>query len=234
MNRKSLTHFEPDPELQEYLRPCMDHYGIGDPNAEWPNNMLSRKTVVYGSGRIARAGDVLKHAVDAEELQLCKTLAQEVAEIMADIEVGMGSKSSDYFSPFFITANVDDPVPDRINADLIGARFGGVIFPPTPILVEPLREAGLWWSETLSSCEEDSKEEREEYLHPWRTMIRWFQKHPDIRSPSFVRIGDARSLRDLADLPRGSRMVGSVFPRLVLGLTHRGSLVGLFGVCVQT
>ena len=66
-------------------------------------------------------------------------------------------------------------------------------------------------------------------------MIQWFRARPEFVDTAFVRIGDG----GIADVPEeqwpdGTEMTGCVFPRLALGLTRGGSLVGLFGYCVQT
>ncbi len=58
------------------------------------------------------------------------------------------------------------------------------------------------------------------------------------RRRPFVRIGDRRALWDAerrnAEYPPGTELTGCVLPRLALGLTRSGSLVGLFGSSVQT
>src|SRR3954469_25703800 len=67
-----LTRFEPDPARLTPLLPCMrtseDNIRRAGPGAEWPQNILSLKTVVYGSGAIARAGQPVRHAVAPAEL----------------------------------------------------------------------------------------------------------------------------------------------------------------------
>jgi hypothetical protein len=54
---------------------------------------------------------------------------------------------------------------------------------------------------------------------------------------AFIRIGDFDALHALESkrcYPKGTEMPGSVLPRLAVGLTRSGSLVGLFGYSVQT
>ena len=236
MARPTITHFDPAPDRLAPLRECMENYDVGDPNAEWPNNIISRKTVVYGSGVIAREGKPIRHNVDPEELALCKRLAEEACAIMDGTEVGMGSESSDPFYQFFIAANADDPVPDRIDEALIRSKFGGTIFPLATITVELLNEEGAWWSEVLYDASDYEAAEREEYLRPWRELVRWFHDQPELRDSAFVRIGEDRELwqLDKSQFPQGTEIVGCVLPRLVVGLTQNGSLVGLFGFTVQT
>jgi hypothetical protein len=142
-----LRQFDPDAGRLAVLRQCTENYDIGDPGAEWQNNILSRKLVVYGSGRIAREGEPARHNVDPEELALCRRLAAEAADVMAGVEVGMGSEAGDPFRPFYIAANADDLAPEAIDEALIRSMFAGTIFPPATITVEPLAEAGRWWQE---------------------------------------------------------------------------------------
>jgi hypothetical protein len=236
MADRPITHFDPDPDRFAVLRECTVNYGVGDPGAEWPNNLLSRKTVVYGSGRIAREGDSVRQEVDPDELALCRRLAGEAADLMAGVEVGMGSESSDPFRAFFIAANADDPVPEGIDEGLIRSRFGGTIFPPSAITVEPLAEAGRWWAEVEQEAGDSEDEGSEEHLRPWRALIAWFAARPELKDSAFVRIGDSDALNDLdrGSYPQGTELPGCVLPRLVLGLTAAGSLVGLFGYSVQT
>jgi hypothetical protein len=246
----TITHFDPDPARLAALRACIDNYDVGDPDAEWPNNMLSRRTVVYASGVIARSSDRIKHDVDPDELDLCRRLASEVAALMDGIEVGMGSESGATFHEFYIVANLDDPVPGEIDERLIREKFGGTIFPPATIAVEPLKEEGVWWSEILLDAGDEEGGQREAYLRPWRDMIAWFGRQPEFISSAFLRIGDRQELWEWEDSRHRRDMAGSggsedqdlagtslspcVLPRLALGLTRNGSLVGLFGYIVQT
>jgi hypothetical protein len=227
-----ITHFEPDVDRLAVIRECMEHYDVGDPEAEWPNNIISRRAVAYGSGVIARRGDPVRHNVDPDELALCHRLSAAAAEVMAGVSVGMGSESGDEFHEFLIAANVDEPTPTAITADLVRAKFGGTLFPSVTITVEPLEESGVWWSEV----EHDGSESEPEYFLPWKAMIRWFHSREEFVDTCFVRIGHDR---DLWELPRelwpsGTEITGCVLPRLALGLTQGGSLVGLFGYSVKT
>jgi hypothetical protein len=169
--------------------------------------------------------------VDPDELALCQTLARQAAAIMDGVEVGMGSESSARFSEFFVTAGVDRPRPERIDEDLVRTAFGGTIFPPATITVEPLKEAGIWWSDVLR----DGEGQPDAYFAPWRTLMAWFA-HQALVDSAFVRIGDYGALLalDRASYPEGTDSPGCVFPRLAVGLTRGGSLAGIFGYVVQT
>jgi len=234
----NITYFDLDPSRLVPLRECMDNYGIGDPEAEWPNNIISRKAVVYGSGVITRKGTPVTHNVAPEEFDLCRRLASEVSALMSGITVDMGSEAYDTFFEFFIVANVDDPIPAKIDEPLIRSKFGDTIFPLATITVEPLEEAGVWWSELIYGVSDLDLDEQEAYLRPWRRMLQWFREQSDLKDAVFVRIGEYELLNvmdfeDCDDVP-GTELAASVLPRLALGLTSRGSIVGLFGYSVQT
>ena len=231
MSRPPYVSFPPDPTLQETIRECMAHYGVGSAAAEWPNNILSTKTVIYRSGRIARSGEIIAHRIDPDEFESIGRLAHDAAKVMTGVSVGMGSESTDLFRPFFSAGNTDEEPPGKIDEALIRARFGGTIFPPATITVEPLAESGTWWDEVVADGEGSGP-----YLHPWRQMIHWFRTQPDFVDTAFVRIGDWAALNeaDRATFPPGTELPGGVLPRLALGLTRQGSLAGLFGYCVQS
>jgi hypothetical protein len=240
MSPTLLANFIPDPERLAPLLECMEHYQVGDANAEWPSNIISRKTIEYGNGSISRQGTLVHDAVDSEELARCQRLATEAAALMDGVDVGMGSEASNPFYPFFIAANHGQPAPDAIDEDLIRAAFGGTIFPLATITVEPLEPAGIWWPEVERDLESDEDEEvakeQQAALDRWRSMITWFQQQADFKTSAFIRIGEYRALSDLEEdaFPPGTEMPGCVLPRLALGLTQLGSLVGLFGYSVQT
>ncbi len=236
-SKMNILDFDLDPARLAPLRECMENYDVGSPDAEWPNNIISRKAVAYGSGVIAREGTPVRHNVTPEEFALCKCLAGEACTLMTGVMVGMGSESDDPFHEFFIAANVDDPIPTEIDEALIWSKFGGTIFPLATVEVEPLEEAGVWWSEVLYDVSDATPLEREAHLHHWRRLITWFRERPDLKDAVFVRIGDYAALNSLdleSNSPPGTELAASVLPRLVLGLTGGGSLVGLFGYSVQT
>lgn len=233
-----LTHFELDAGKAQVLAECMESYGVGDSQAEWPNNILSTRTVVYHCGTIARRGEPVSFAVDSDELALCERLSSEAKAVAGEAEVGLGSESGDPFHPFFIAANAHAEKPTRIRGELIRARFGGTIFPLATIEIEPLRADAEWWRLTLEDADEseDSGEELEDFLGAWPALFAWFGQQQDFVDTAMVSIGNYSALLDLDEskAPSGTEMAGSVLPRLPLGLTRGGSLCGLFGWSVQT
>lgn len=78
--------------------------------------------------------------------------------------------------------------------------------------------------------------DQEKYLLPWFDTIKAFREHPDLRSPVFVQIGQSYGEGNDIKMPypSGFEMNGSVLPRMILALTSRGSIVGLFGQVTQT
>ena len=234
MNSKMITNFELDPEKLATIYDCMDNYDVGSSDAEWANNIISRKAVVYQSGVIIRGNSPVRHLVDLAELTLCQELAETIEKLMSGVVVGMGSESNAQFRKFYIASNTDEPIPSIIDEQLIRSKFGGTIFPLATITIEPLIESGIWWSEVMY----DGSESSTEYLKPWHAMIAWFKSRPEFVNSAFIRIGDWQALSKLDymkdNFPDGTEITGCVLPRLALGLTYNGSLVGLFGYSVQT
>jgi hypothetical protein len=227
-----ITEFALSENKLFVLAPCTNPEGGPEQDADWPNNILSTRTVVYESGKIARSGEGVHHIVDPDELALCRRLAREAAAIMTGVSVGMGSESTSHFGEFFVAADVDAPRPARIDEGVIRRAFGGTIFPPATITVEPLGESGVWWSEVLR----DGEGQPDAYFAPWRALAEWFRQRPELQDSAFVRIGEYEALLALSasDYPEGTESTGCVLPRLALGLTRAGSLVGIFGYVVQT
>ena len=255
MASDTIHEFAADDERRAVIAECTESYDVGSPQAEWPNNLISNKAIVYGSGRVARAGETVRHAVDPAELALCRRLAAEAAALMKGTPVGMGSEDSNEFRAFYVAANKDEPAPARITGDFVRKLFGGTIFPPATITVEPLAEAGTWWAEVTADVggdeedededeDEDEAEEQDEDgddqpsvdLRAWRKMIAWFKARPEFRDTAFVRIGDYEALQELdpAQMPPATEIAGCVLPRLAIGLTRAGSVAGVFGHSVQT
>lgn len=220
---------QPDPARRQVLAACADNYGVGDESeGEWPNNMFSRRLVVYRTGHIARQNEPVHIDVVPEELATCQRIASELKSAVGDRDCGLGSESHDELQPFFFCINRDEPVPDTITPDLIRAKFNGTILPPVTITVEPLDETSSWW-QTLQEYNQE--------FENWRMLMPLFADHPGLHGAVFVEIGEYGHLMQLADdgeLPDGAEISPSCLPRLFLALTAKGSIVGLFGFIVQT
>ncbi|TWU11363.1 hypothetical protein CA54_01700 [Symmachiella macrocystis] len=236
MDSEPITHFDQDPQRLAVIGECIENYDVGKPGAKWPNNIISRTTVVYGSGVIADRDDPVVHDVDPAEWELCKRIAAEANASISGADVGMGSEASDPFNEFYITANRGESVPSLITEEFIREKFRGTLFPPVTITVEPLVEQGVWWSEVMADANGYVGEELESYLAPWRSMMSYLRDSPHLSGASFVRIGDLEALQDLdtKSYPDGTEINGCVLPRLAVGLTNQGSIAGIFGYSVQT
>jgi hypothetical protein len=210
-----------DEQLLEPFKECMTAPGIDPGEDEWPMNLLSHRAVVYSCGRLGRSGELMEHAHDAEEVALCRRLAQEAAAPWQGRWFAFSDEGSHQFSPFFATALVGDKVPSQVSEEHVRAAFGGTLRADCRIVIEPLAEAGEWWR--LAGGEEGSP-----LLLLWRSTIAWFNQ-PGLHGASFVHIDNP---------PLGAAWGGGMppctFPRVVLALTERGSLVGMYSCVVWT
>ena len=220
-------------DLSGAMQPCTDSYGVGSPDSEWPNNILSNRLAVSENAVIYRKGDTPSSGVDPKELDLCRTLAIGAWKAIGDIEVGMGSESGDTFSPFLVCATNAMERDTPIDEELIRQKFGRTIFPLATITIEPLQESGIWWNEISVDSGHD---ENCSTIAAWRNLILWFGQQSPLSTPMFVRIGDRDKLWEVESqgLPDGTEMTGCVLPRLAIARTGNGSIVGVFGCSVQT
>jgi hypothetical protein len=219
-----------DNERLATIKECMNTVGMDymAPDSEWPWNVVSKRATVFSCGMMARQGEKVEHNHDLAELEMCKALANRGTTVMAGTEIGMGSegsKATSQLEPFFVAANIGTKCLKAINEDVIRAAFGGTIYPPTKIWIEPLKESGEWWSQVLTYFDCYEGEEKQNYLRPWRNMMSWFSRQKDFIDTSFVMIGED---------PLGGENGGCVFPRLAIGLTRAGSLAGIIGCVVHT
>jgi hypothetical protein len=133
---------------------------------------------------------------------------------MEGVAVGMGSATTSCFAPFFVTASFGTLPAIEIDERLIRRVFGGSIYPGAGIRLELLAEDTNWWNAVLDFCGN-----YEEDLAVWRGMINWFLRDSELLGARMVSIGDSKD----------PDIRGCVFPRLVVGLTAQGSLVGMCG-----
>jgi hypothetical protein len=96
MGNAMITNCRINPEPLAMIKECMNTVGMDyvAPNSEWPWNVISKSAVAYSCGKIAREGEKVEHNHDPGELELCMTLAEEAAKVMAGIEIGMGSEAA--------------------------------------------------------------------------------------------------------------------------------------------
>lgn len=232
-SKKAITRFARSKAFEAAFAESVDDYGSPsdvDPTYEWPNSVLSSRTVVYGSGVVARKGEPVEHRVDPTELARCKRIARDAARILRGVSVGMGSESDSGWAPFYQVLNVGEKAPARLSEAWLRARFGGVICPHTLVSVEPLREKGRWWELSCGSFDDEA------LLAKWRELIGFFRGHEELMRPSIAVIGDSDYVEAKSGTPPkpDDVMHGSVLPRMPFALTHHGSIVGLFGHVVWT
>lgn len=134
-----------------------------------------------------------------------------------------------YFGPFYNVAQDGAVAPNQIDAELIRARFAGTIFPLAEVVVEPMAEAGEFWA-SIERCSDHPELER------WRGVIQWFQAQAEFITAASILIGDNLENDGIpeSDIPDDVEAVGVIMPRLIVGLTRRGSLAGLSGCAVLT
>ena len=204
--------------------------GRNDP--DWSHSTLSIRTVAYSCGALCRDGDILLHDHNPAELALCARLAAEATATMAGTDIGMGNEGWGVFLPFFVAANVGAKVDDELTESRIRRAFGGTIYPPAEVVVEPLEERGRWWQSVFNDyfAEEDETDygdsSQPDPLLPWRHMMQWFHSS-GLRNCSFVMIGET-------PLDARNENSGCIHPRLAVGLTVSGSLVGIAGCVTHT
>lgn len=226
MAKALVTDCQIDPERLLPIKECMETYDMEKdrPESEFPWNCISRRAVAYSCGAIGKKGDKLEHRHDPAELDLCRRLSAELHKIMENAEVGMGCAHGYPFYPLFITANQGAPAPEKITEKLIRSLFGDTICPPAQFWIEPLEEnkKWKWWNDVL----EDSSGKPRDY---WRNMIQWFHNQKDLHGHCFVCIGED----PLEEYKSSDYNGGCVFPRMAVGLTNAGSLVGICGYTVH-
>ena len=72
MRKNTVQNCRIDPKRLAPLKECMENYGVGDPDAEWPHKVISRKATAYSCGALGRAGDPIEHNHDPAELERCR------------------------------------------------------------------------------------------------------------------------------------------------------------------
>ena len=184
-----ITEFKPDAQRRKPLWECMKNYGVGDRSFDWPNNMVSTKTVVYANGTIVRRGEAVEFRVPREELDSCIELSEAAFKDNRSINFDFGSETSSPVWPFFIASNAETKAPKRITEGLIRRRFGGTLFPLATITVERLRPKGIWWDELVAD-RTTAGEPTEPLLASYYSLCQWFEQRTEIVASSFIRIGD--------------------------------------------
>lgn len=221
-----------DAEKFAMLAECTETYAMEyrDPENEWVWNLFSRKTVVYSCGSIGREGEILNHNHRPAEIELCQQLAQEAAAIMDGQLINLGDEGEHGFSPFYVVANDGQDIPELVTEEVIRSAFGGTIYPDAKITIEPLEKPKDLWIEAVDLYGMD--ELSSEAIRHWEDLASWFRSQASLQHAAFVSVDtdDAIEGKRGADLYNG----GCVLPRLAVGLTKQGSLVGVFSCVVYS
>lgn len=203
-------------ELIAALQPSFDDGDGGAENSDydpddprrigWPHNIISLDTVATPTGILHLHSSPMDHTPIPGELEHCRTLAKAVVDALGSLRP-FGGDHPTQFHTFYLVAGQGDPIPNRLSADWVRAAFNDTIYPDTPIEVIPF--------DTTTITDE----------HPeWSDFIRWLSTQDDLKQTAYIEIG-----YDTCQEPN----YAAVFPRLVLGLTKNGSLVGACGTIVQ-
>jgi hypothetical protein len=238
---------EIDPGRLAPLKECMECCGAGRRSGdEWNHSCIHPGTVAYSCGRLAYPSGPNDHDHDPDEVLRCRRLADAAAAVCRGLTVNLSEGSSD-LNPFFSAANRKDPVPDRLSEEVVRSAFGGTIYPQAAIDLEPLEEGNRGWTaiadsedgelhlppggernytpDQLASIRKDVRARWEEHVARWRAVLRWFRDQEELHGGGFVLIGEN---------PLSRTNFGCVFPRLLLGITKAGSLVGVCGHAVHS
>ena len=169
----SIRNCALDTERLAVFKDCMLTYEMDDraPGSEWPHNVIAKSTIAYSCGRFGLPGRGPDHDHDPDEFASCRYLASEAAEPMK-FAGGLGG-NFDRYQAYFCVAQRAEPIPPTITADVIRDAFGGTIYPPAPVMIEPMSEATRWWR-----WAEESASGEDELLVPHRNMLRWFRDNP--------------------------------------------------------
>src|SRR5262245_46606655 len=132
MTAKPIQYAVPDPERLRAFRPCIDDYGVGEPEDPWANNCLAKDAVAYANGLIARAGTSIDLRFDPDELALCIRLGTGAASVMGPYWPGMYSAADTHTEPFYAVSAAFGPRPSP-NADVIRAVFGDALYPDAEV-----------------------------------------------------------------------------------------------------
>jgi hypothetical protein len=229
MNGSFVSNCRPLPLEQFPLAGAMCDYGEPVEKGSWPFNVLSRHAIPYDCGLIGLPDEPLQHRHRQDELDLCRRLSAEAAELMRGMDLVRTVATVSPLLPFFMASNEEAAVVAGVSAAEVRRAFGGAIYPPTEIRIEPLREGEAWWQDILNfyDCAE-GESERTQALQRWRALIAWFDDRSELTQPSFVSVGEEC-------LPEWQGQVnpGCTFPRLLVGRSAAGSLIGVCGTVVQ-
>jgi hypothetical protein len=206
-------------ELIAALQPSFDDgdggaensdYDRDDPNRiGWPHNVISLNTVATATGIVKLHSSRAKHEPPKGELARCRKLAAEVVTQLNGL-LPFGGDSPQPFRPFYLVIGANAKAPKKLTGEVIRTAFRGTIYPDTPIDLKEIANPDF-----LADRDNDRR---------WAKFVKWAQSQKSLQQLSYVCIG-----YDTCQEPN----LCAVFPRLILGVTKAGSLVGACGTIVQ-
>ena len=221
----TIRNCKPDSTRLGVLAECMTGCDFQNVGGEWPGHFLSTRTIAYSCGILARDGDTVVHAHDADEVKRCRKLAAEAADIMKGVDIRWGDESDHTLHPFWIPANAGDPVPKNLTEKVFRAAMRGTVYPDAVLTIEPFKKTSNWLKKVTAldldyygGPEEDPDCVAKETARAdqWRRLYDWFRNHPDLHAPVYIRFAE----------PKGVEFT-SVYPMFFVALTSAGSVVGL-------
>lgn len=209
-------------EISPHITALMDNYGVRDGENVWSNNILATDAVRLANRTFRRrlSDESPSNESAAKEHASLARLASEIASVADGMETGMGSQGSEGFEPFFINR-----VFSVVDEDGMRAIWNDALYPEAEVSVEPMDEGASLWRQVVNDCDDDKA-----LLLRWKEVFEWFHKPSRFVDTWLVSI-DAEPPEDTFV---GDVSGGCVFPRLLLGRTKDGRLVGLLGVVVYT
>jgi hypothetical protein len=210
------VHVAPSSSMQQ----CIDTYGIKG-RGEWVNNSISRNAQFWSCGMISRRPSTPKHDHDPEELAHCHRLANEAANVIGAWWPLLRSSSDPVTQPFYIAAQRRAAAPKKIDEPVLRALLGGTLHPDAAVEIEPFAEGTKWWQKIEEDAKSRAAEPGEgtfdEIVAQWRDLMKWF---------STSRLSRASFTRTTHSV-KPCHTLGCVFPCFVVGISNKGSLIGI-------
>lgn len=230
MAKKAVKCAPAEPPV--WMRQCVDTHGM-EVKAEWATSSISLQAQFWSCGMVARESANTSHDHEPEEVKRCRALSKAAAKVIGPEWPLTGSGSDPGTEPFFVVAQKGAHVPGRVTEKLVRAVLGGTLHPDARVVIEPLNKKTEWWKEIERSArawaERDDPKDRaigDAGLRAWEALIHWFPAH-DLAAPAFVRVTDHVGSTET------SHTLGCVYPCFLVGVTDKGSLVGVATFVVE-
>jgi hypothetical protein len=203
------------------MQQCIDTYGI-EGEGEFVNNSVSTLAQFWSCGMVSRKPNVPTHDHDPDELARCRALATDAAAVIGPVWPLVRSSDDPRTEPYFVAAQRTAATPNGVDEELIRAALGRTLHPDARVLIEPFTEQTKWWQ----AIDEDAKRKVktaggqvrfDDLVRRWRDLMRWFPAN-SLAAGSFVCATSSQT---------GSETLGCVFPCFIIGISVKGSLIGI-------